>query len=263
MKGDLHCHSTASDGVLTPAELCQQAQTQGLDVLAITDHETLSGAIAATVEDVRLIAGIEIAAYRDETELHMLAYLPGKAAPALHSLLEQAQGARRRRAEIAIDRLRQQGVEVDARPVLERSGSIGRPHIADALVAAGHARSRSEAFARYLVPGTIGYVPRDRISFADVIRATHEDGGIVSLAHPLHYAHVTAAEVRRLGFDALEAYHPSAGIAEQHRLARAAHDCDLLVTGGSDFHGSESPVPVGGCVLQGEELEAFLKRLDG
>lgn len=245
---DLHLHTTASDGCLTPADLVDAAHAAGLTIISITDHDTTAGVeearSAAQARGIDLVPGIEISAVADGRDLHVLGYFIDTTSAALRAFLERQQDDRVRRVTAMVDRLAALGCPIDADPVLadaRRGRSVGRPQIALALVAAGHVRTRDEAFTRYLEPDRPAYVPRAGTPPEHVVHVVHQAGGIASLAHPgvSRRDHLIPALVEA-GLDAVEARHTDHdGIVEAHYRSLARH-YRLLVTGGSDFHGDGS-----------------------
>ena len=243
---DLHSHTTASDGLLSPAALLDAAGAAGLTVLAITDHDTTAGYLEARrlpgANALELVPGIEISAVHDGRDLHVLGYFIDPSSSGLAVFLDRQRTDRRRRVLEMAERLQSLGYAVDPRPILdmaERGRSVGRPQIAEALVAAGHVRSRDEAFPRFLEHGGPAFVPRRGASPAEVVRIIHEAGGIASLAHPGvynrdHVVDTLAAE----GLDAIEARHSDHNAETEARYRAMAARLGLLVTGGSDFHGN-------------------------
>jgi len=240
---DLHFHSTASDGVETPAQLAARAVAAGLSVAALTDHDALHG-VAELVEAARgtgLVAcgGVELSVDVDGDDVHLLGLFVDEGDPALGARLAEFREVRDRRAEAMVERLSALGVPLDlARLRAEvRDGAFGRPHVARALVAAGFVASVEEAFARYLGEGAPAYVPKAKWGLDEAIGAVRDAGGLAVLAHPVWYR--DAAELLRrgcaAGLDGLEVFHPDHDGVEEALLADAAR-LGLLVTGGSDFH---------------------------
>ncbi len=264
---DLHCHTARSDGVLEPSALLAAMREWGIAVAAITDHDTLDGyrELAATGgvstawrgvpthwADAApwpvLIPGVEInSVARDvpglrEGELHILGYGMDPADAAFEAALESQRRRRAARAEQIVERLRDLGMGIDEQlPEAMGPGvrSPGRPHIARALVSAGHAKSVDEAMTRLLGPGAPAYVPREGLDPHQAIDAIRAAGGIPSLAHfPEALERPEIVErLRAWGLGGLEAWYVSFDEALRARMARFAHDCGLLATGGSDFHG--------------------------
>ena len=242
---DLHSHTTASDGLLSPAALLDAAAAAGLTVLAITDHDTIAGYVEAThlSGTVRLdvVPGIEISAVQDGRDLHVLGYFLEPSSPQLSAFLDRLRTDRRRRVLEMTERLQSLGHPIDAQPILDaadRGRSVGRPQVAHALVEAGHVRSRDEAFHRFLEHGGPAYVPRRGASPVEVIRIIHEAGGLASIAHPGVYNRDDIIEpLASEGLDAIEARHSDHDAGTESRYRQMAARLGLLVTGGSDFHG--------------------------
>ncbi|HET7697726.1 MAG TPA: PHP domain-containing protein [Vicinamibacterales bacterium] len=245
---DLHLHTTASDGTSTPSELVSQARSAGLSIFSITDHDTTSGLDAASVPardaGLQLIAGIEITAVAGGRDVHMLGYFIDPATPRLRDFLLQQREDRLRRVHEIGARLAELGAPVDVGPIAAdaaRGRSVGRPQIADALIAAGHVGDRDEAFARFLQAGGPAFVPRRGASPEAVIALIHDAGGLASLAHP----GVTRRDdllpaLAAAGLDALEAVHADHDPASEARYRDLARTLGILVTGGSDFHGADA-----------------------
>jgi predicted metal-dependent phosphoesterase TrpH len=241
VEADLHSHTTASDGLLAPEELVRQARARGLRALAITDHDTLAGyeSVASTRHGLDLIPGVELSCDGPEGEVHILGYFvnasSSELARALGSLLE----ARRRRVRRILDALAAAGVTIHVD--VEGQGSLGRPHVARALVSAGHAKSLRDAFARYLTAGGPGHVPYETgLDPARAIRLVRDAGGVSSLAHPPASAAQDGwlATLAAAGLQAVEARHPRHSETDSESLRKAARELGLEVTGGSDFHGT-------------------------
>ena len=244
---DLHLHTTASDGRCTPRELVERAAAAGVSVMAVTDHDT-----AAAVEEVRAVAlergmqavsGIEITAVEEGRDLHVLGYLFDPLNEVLGPFLLAQRAARIARVEAIGSRLAALGVPVDVEPLVrqatrESGRSIGRPQVARAMVDAGHVADTQEAFDRWLGSGCPGCVPRAGPAPEAVIEVIHHAGGIASLAHPGKFG--LAARISLLadaGLDAVEAFHPDHDASLVGQYIQIARDLDLLLTGGSDFHG--------------------------
>jgi predicted metal-dependent phosphoesterase TrpH len=246
MRIDLHTHTTASDGLLSPEALVQAVQAAHLDVFSITDHDTLdalAGAEAhAGARGLRLIPGIELSAmWRKKFELHLLGYFFDPADPRLLGFLRARREARRTRLTAMLDRLRGMGIVVAADDVLAcaRDGNVGRPHLARVLVQRGLVGSPDEAFERYLGEGKPAYVPRPDVTMAEAIRVIHDAGGLASLAHPgLHNHDEALPDLVASGLDGIEVYHVTHPPGQVRHYRRQAERWGLVVTGGSDFHGA-------------------------
>lgn len=262
LRGDLHTHTTASDGVLTPAEVIVRAKEKGLAAVAITDHETTDGWAHEASRVPRLIGGVEVATIVDDEEFHLLGYFTKPPDIAGRLLVEIGDG-RRRRFETMLDQLQELGIDV--RPAVELppgNSSPGRPHVARALVRLGLAASVGDAFDRYLGEGGPAYVAREKVTPLEVIEAVHADFGLVTLAHPGQIkAEVPWRRLADWGLDAIEAYHPSHSPSVSRELVDVADTHGFLVTGGSDFH-DPALGTIGLPALPESRLLSFLAALD-
>jgi predicted metal-dependent phosphoesterase TrpH len=241
---DLHAHTTASDGVLEPAVLVQAAARASVDVLGITDHDTVDGIAeaqqAAVGSSTEILPGIEVSCFSGSTEIHILGLGIDPEAPGLQTWLDGLMSRRQERFHEMVERLGQMGMEIDANAILadKHSGSVGRPHIARALVAAGHAESVDEAFFRFLNKGQPAYVERYQLASREAIEWIHRAGGCAVQAHPGAMGNDNdipslAAE----GLDGIEAHHPDHNADRRQHYCLIAQELNLLTTGGSDFHG--------------------------
>ena len=193
MSADLHAHSTASDGRLTPQQLPRKAVEVGLKTLALTDHDTTAGVVVAAAASeelgLELIAGVELSADPGPAggTLHILGHFVQPGSEALERLIEQVQRSRRQRNPQIIERLQSLGVSIDWQEVAEVSGEgvVGRPHVAAVLVRKGYAKTIQDAFVRYLGEGAAAYVPKERPDPEAAIAAIHAAGGLAVLAHPI------------------------------------------------------------------------------
>jgi len=249
---DLHLHSTCSDGLLRPAELAAEVAAAGIAVASLTDHDTLEGwpefEAACREHGVVAVPGVEISTRHPTAgERHVLGYGVDPGCPALGRTLERSRSARRDRAAAIVDVLRDLGVPLALEAVLEEAAgaSVGRPHVADALVRAGLAGSRQEAFERWLGDGRPAALPRRDLAFGEAVALVHEAGGVAVLAHPSRTADVAALPAFvAAGLDGLEAWHPSLSEADRALLAGVARQHRLLLTGGSDNHGDAKGLEV-------------------
>lgn len=245
MRIDLHTHTTASDGLLSPAALVQAVQAARLDVFSVTDHDTVDGLREAETPahsaGLMLIPGIELSAFWKKVELHILGYFVDPQDANLLAFLRRMREGRRVRLQAMLSRLQAMGIVVEAGEVLARAkdGNVGRPHLARVLVQRGIVGSTDEAFERYLAEGRSAYVPRPEVTVQDAIRAIREAGGLASLAHPgLHHRDEAIPELVAAGLDAIEVYHVNHSPGLNGHYRRLAEQHGLLVTGGSDFHGA-------------------------
>jgi predicted metal-dependent phosphoesterase TrpH len=269
---DLHSHSTASDGTQSPAVVVELAAAAGLDVLALTDHDSAAGwdeaAAAAQGSGVTLVRGMEISTKHSGAGVHLLAYLPDATYPALRSELALILDGREGRLTAILSQLRLEGfdiTEAEVRDQVGRSPAIGRPHIADAMVAKGWVRDRTEAFDRWLNAGRPGYVVRYATPTAEMVRLVTSAGGASVLAHPWGRAsrHVlgpeTLAALRDAGLVGVEVDHQDHTPADRLALRGLAGDLGLVVTGASDYHGDGKVDHELGCNLTSPpELERLL-----
>lgn len=256
---DLHVHSTASDGTLTPSEIIAMAVQFGLKAIAITDHDTLAGSAAAMAGGIpstlHFLTGIEISAaappgFQVNGSVHILGYGIDPDDSALNSLLSRLKTARENRNPKIIARLNSLGMALNTEELAGIVGDAiaGRPHIAQLMMEKGLVASINEAFDRYLGKNKPGYVDKYRVPMADAINAIHAAGGIAVLAHPflndmtdpkLFEGFLQTLQSMGLGgIEAIYPDHPEAATAEYCRLAR---QYGLLITGGTDFHGDVTP----------------------
>jgi predicted metal-dependent phosphoesterase TrpH len=243
---DLHSHTLHSDGDRSPAQLFAEAKAAGVEVLAVTDHDTVFGLeecrVASEAAGVRLVNGIELSCELHGREVHVLGHFIDPRAPALEQVASGMLAERRERMEKMIALAQQMGFAgVTMERVVAASGgeNLGRPHLARALVDCGHARSISDAFDRFL--GTNGpmWVDRRRLPTAEAIRLVHEAGGTASIAHPGANG-VSRQELKALAAEALdgvEAWHPEHPPNQAEAFVRWADELGLVVTAGSDYHG--------------------------
>jgi predicted metal-dependent phosphoesterase TrpH len=241
---DLHCHSTASDGALPPTAVVEEAHRRGLHALALTDHDTVAGLAEAQAAGerlgVRIIPGVELSAVENDVETHLLG-LHLQDVGIMEQRLIALRDMRRTRAVRMVERLNALGVPVTMEQVLANAagGAIGRPHVARAVVSAGHAADMREAFDRYLGNGRPACVGKDRLSMRDAIGMVHEAGGIAVLAHPGDAANRTRlVALAAQGLDGCEVRHPSHSDEAIGRIARLVEDLGMLPSGGSDWHGT-------------------------
>jgi predicted metal-dependent phosphoesterase TrpH len=252
MRIDLHTHSSISDGTDTPSSLVDRARQVGLDVVALTDHDTVAGLDEAVRRGeqvgVRVVRGMELSCGRAGESVHLLAYGADVTFPELAAEMAKVRGGRMGRLAGVLERLAELGVPVTEEQVLAEVGqspSVGRPHIADAMVKAGHVADRTEAFERFLADGGPAHVPRYAIPVERGIDLVHDAGGVAVIAHPWG-----RGRERILPPDVLErltAEHALDGVEVDHqdhdaearvRLRALADELSLLATGSSDYHGT-------------------------
>jgi 3',5'-nucleoside bisphosphate phosphatase len=244
-KIDLHTHTTASDGVLTPTQLVKFAAHVGIGTLGITDHDTVEGLDeaqeAAEPLGIRIVPGVEFGADFKGNEVHMLGYLFDPANPALLEKLAELQEGRLGRVRRMLEKLDKFGVDISWDRVLEIAGSgvVGRPHLAQAMIEKRYVSTVDEAFELYLGHGKPAYVPRTQMTPHDCIRLVHSAGGAASLAHPtwLKNPEALLPSLVEVGLDGIETYYGAYDEPTVAWLEELARKCDLVPTGGTDFHG--------------------------
>lgn len=250
---DLHCHSTFSDGEFSPVQLLEMAAAIGLSALALTDHDTVAGLpslLAAESGTVTAVPGVEVSAMFGSDTLHILGLFVDWRCPELNRFLEPIRSSREERNRKIVRRLRNLGCDVTEEDVRARAGEdvVGRPHIAQSLVAAGCCESIPEAFEVYLGVRGKAYYKRFRPSAESAVRTVHAAGGLAVWAHPVaarDHAESTLRQrlrsLRDAGLDGIES-HYSEHTEEQTRfVSRLADEAGLLLSGGSDFHGAPMP----------------------
>jgi predicted metal-dependent phosphoesterase TrpH len=265
MRVDLHLHTNASDGQFTPSELVNLARKYSLDVIAITDHDTTDGIReaqeASSVTGTPLvIPGIELSAEDTAGDVHVLGYYVDLGSTHFEERIASFRADRYSRGQRILQRLAAMGMPLQWERVLAiaEDGSIGRPHIARALVEAGYVESVRDAFDRYLYNDGPAYVPRARLSPEEAVALIHSAAGVAVLAHPGLLPDY-AAIVRRLvpvGLDGVEVVHPSNSEKVRLNLRALAQEYRLIMTGGTDYHGPDvkehvtlgSVTPPEGCV---------------
>jgi len=269
MKADLHVHTTASDGRFSPAELVAKAAGQGMEVMAITDHDSVEG-VAPALEAVRafpslkVIPGVEIGTDVPDGEVHVLGYFINYLDDALVDKLADLRDSRRTRAKKMIAKLGHLGVHIEWERVEEiaGSGSVGRPHVAQAIMEKGYVQSLKEAFARYIGRNGPAYAEREKMTPQQVVELVVRVGGLPVLAHPADIEDLEEVipRLQRAGLAGMEVYYNAyASVTIQH-LASLARKHHLIATGGSDFHGLEhlTETPMGGVDIPPECIERLL-----
>lgn len=247
IKADLHMHSTASDGVFAPDELMKRAASLGFTHVALTDHDSMAGIPlaqeAAKALGITLIPGVELSCGAQK-EIHVLGYGFDPADEALQTFCRERVRQREVRTAAMVERLRALGKPVEMARVKELArGVMGRPHVARALLEKGYVSSISDAFDRFLKPGKPAYVPKEDVKVSEAVRLIGNAGGLAVLAHPMELKMGDAmlesliGEWKGQGLAGVEVYHPSAQNNHASFLLHLAQRENMLITGGSDFHG--------------------------
>jgi 3',5'-nucleoside bisphosphate phosphatase len=253
IRADLHLHTTASDGDLSPDRIASLAQASGLDAIAITDHDTVAGASAAEElgkrYGIRIIPGVEISIAYGPGTLHILGYFPTYPR-GFETMLERLQHARVVRLPMMIEKLNALGMDITASDVTDiaKEGQIGRPHVAKALLRKGYVRDFEDAFSRYLGKGKPAYVEKDRMGSGEAIETIRSHGGMPVLAHPFTLG-LDKKEVKGFiegltgqGLQGIEIFYPDHTKPQKKLYLGIAQELGLVATGGTDFH---SPIPGG------------------
>ena len=268
-KVDLHIHSTASDGRLAPAEIVRQAAAQGLSVIAITDHDSVAGVAPALVAAkafpwLKVIAGVEINTDVPQGEGHVLGYFIDYTNHELQATLERLRHSRLKRAQGMIAKLKNLGIHIEWQRVQEiaGSGSIGRPHIAQAMLEKGYITSLKEAFNNYISRGGPAYVEREKMTPVEAVELVLKANGLPVLAHPLTVNNVETMinELKAAGLVGIEAYYNGYNSDEIRRLVSLAEKYGLITTGGSDYHGLDAAneTMIGGVAVPMESVERLI-----
>jgi predicted metal-dependent phosphoesterase TrpH len=270
MKADLHVHSTASDGTLAPRDLVRRACALGVDILAVADHDSVSGipeaTMAATECPLTLIPAVELSAVSAGRDVHILAYFIDPLSADLLAHLVELRSVRLARAAAMVAALTAAGFEVSLDDVLQLSGggAVGRSHIARALVGAGHAESVSDAFERLIGRNGPFYVAKDSTSPEEVIRGVREMGAVPVVAHPgITRVDDLIPDLAACGLLGIEAYHADHRPEQRTFYRDMADSLGLVATGGTDFHGLSARNPDIGAVDVPEECVLRLLELGG
>lgn len=275
MRIDLHTHSTASDGTDTPAELVRNAADAGLDVVALTDHDTVGGhteALAALPAGLTLVTGAELSCRLDGVGMHLLAYLFDPEEPELSRERELVRDDRTPRAQAMVGKLRALGVDITWEQVarIAGDGSVGRPHLASALVELGVVPTVSDAFTPdWLADGGRAYAGKHELDPFDAIRLVKAAGGVTVFAHPAAVKRgrcvpeAVIAELAAAGLDGIEVDHMDHDTATRARLRALAGDLGLLTTGSSDYHGSRKTCRLGEYTTDPEIYGEITRRATG
>lgn len=273
---DLHVHSNKSDGTLSPSEVAKLAHAQGLCAIALTDHDTIAG-IKECQETGRelgleVIPGIELSADYHGKEIHILGLYLDLSNPILHETLKAFVEAREKRNQEMLAKFQALGFDITEEDLGPRDqlSIIARPHFARAMMNKGYASSMDEVFEKYITPGKPAYVQKAAPTFKTCIDLIHQVGGKAILAHPYIYKFVNQNplpmldELRYNGLDGVEVIYPKHYEPETHRLTQYCKSHNLIITGGSDFHGDNKPNLQIGCgygktEVPYELLEQFVK----
>lgn len=262
-KADLHIHTNASDGALTPSEAVKLAFENNIQVIAITDHDSIEGieeAIAVSnIYGIEVIPGIEINCEIDLEDIHILGYYINYKDARLSQILAYLMQCREKRTQKIIEALNEQGLYISLKDVKKEGGKyIGRPHIAKVLLQYGYVKSVKEAFEKYLDRGCPAYVPRAKLSPYDVIGIIKNSGGVPVLAHPgLLKSYDVIPELIKAGLQGLEAYHTKHNFKQIGEIINIARRYNLIITGGSDFHDVSLSNTIGNVAVSYDAIETL------
>lgn len=255
MFADLHLHSRFSDGTYTPEEIAAAGHQKGLDVLALTDHDTVEGcprmAEACQKLGMEFIAGAELTAEHHDIEIHLLGYFLDIENPRLLTELARFQDVRQNRIREMVSRLNHLGIPLESEAVfrLANCRAPGRPHVGRALVEAGYCRTQDEAFERFLKRHRPAWVPKFKMSACQAVELIHDSGGLAVMAHPgLNRTDEIIPDLVNAGLDGIECFHTKHGTSTVEHYLTIAEKHRLLVTGGSDCHGLSKGKPLIGTI---------------
>lgn len=266
MRFELHCHSTCSDGTETPAQVAARAAARGVEVFALTDHDTCAGAAAVALPGARVVRGVEMSCDDNGRTIHVLAYDRGGDWAPLEARLDAVRAARVNRLRVMAARLEHRGVRLDVDALLAQAGSraVGRPDLARAMVAAGAASSMKDAFSRHLYDNGPVDVPHAALPITEALALGRAAGAAMALAHPHLYDERGVALLRAhrdAGLTGVEAFHGMYDARERGRWLAVADQLGLVCTGGSDWHGPDDSIAQPGVDLPPERSDALVRWL--
>jgi len=268
-KVDLHIHSTASDGRFSPADIVHQAIEQGLSVIAITDHDSVDGIALALIAaksfpELKVIPGIELSTDVPQGEIHVLGYFIDYTNLEFQTTLDGLRNSRFHRAQGMVAKLKNLGIHIDWERVQEiaGTGTIGRPHIAQAMLEKGYISSMKEAFTKYISRDGPAYVEREKMTPVEAVEIILKFNGLPVLAHPFTTSNpeIMIVELKAAGLIGIEVYYNSYTADEINELISFADRYGLIATGGSDYHGLEAAneTMLGGVDVPIESVEQLI-----
>ncbi|MBA3814948.1 MAG: PHP domain-containing protein [Parachlamydiaceae bacterium] len=275
-RADLHCHSTCSDGSLSPIEIIQLAKKIGLSALSITDHDTIeaykSAFPAAKEAGIALLPGVEFSAMLNNVSVHVLGYGFAIDEPIIQTFCNQHFERRHQRNREILKLLDKHGMPISEEELIEAcpfnleqpfKHSTGRPHIALAMIKKGYINNIYDAFARYLAEGKSCYAQGAPFSVEETIDIIHRSKGIAIIAHPhLQKSNRVIKKLLEMNFDGMESYYGNFPLQRHQKWLQIALNKNWLITGGSDFHGTIKPhIPLGCSWIDEEKYQAVLNKL--
>ncbi len=267
-RADLHIHSIASDGKLTPADIVREAAGRGLSFIALTDHDSIDGIVSAQAAacaftGLKVIPGVEISTDIPHNEIHILGYFIDYTDPEFNAALQKFKNSRLQRGQKMVAKLKRLGINIDWQRVMEiaSGSSIGRPHIAQAMLEKGYITSFKQAFTEYLGHDRPAYVAREKMTPTEAVALIIKAKGLPVLAHPLTLTDPEAMtmELKAGGLVGIEAYYNGYTSEEVDRLVTIADRHGLIATGGSDYHGLDpTETAIGGTDLPMAAVERLI-----
>jgi predicted metal-dependent phosphoesterase TrpH len=266
MKADLHVHSNYSDGTMSIEEIRKYAKTKDLSVVAITDHDNLkSSEIISSLEEVLMLIGVELSTYHNNENIHILGYFYNNNVNSIEIInyLNELRVKRDKRIYTIIEKLKEfYNININYEDVIKFShGAIGRVHVAKAI-SEKYGCTLDEAFDRYIGNNAKGYVPTTNFCTKDAIDMLHRNNAIAVIAHPGHIKNNLVEDIVKLGVDGIEAYYPEHSKEDIFKYLDIAERYDLLVTGGSDFHGIGVREDLGASTISDKDIEKLLNKLN-
>lgn len=274
-KGDFHLHTKASDGKLSPKELVNLAKKEGVDIIAVTDHDTLGGIDEAIIEGknigIKVIPGIELSTLYENKNVHVLGYFKSieQINSSFKDYLEEMNKYRAYRGKKIVENLHSMfDINLDYKIILEDAhGIVARPHIARAIVNAGYNYTWDYIFENLISENSPAYVPNKKLSTEDGIKLLKSIGALTVLAHPIFIKDIDINQLLQLPFDGIEAIYSSNGLEDTERFKTYAKEYNKIISAGSDFHGitkndSKHAATVGEVFLAEKEIKIFLDKLN-
>lgn len=267
MKADLHNHTIHSDGILTPTELLNYARKQRVNIIAVTDHDSIKAVEEIKENKLPIIIGTELSTYSKGENIHLLGYfIHNEIPPKMIETLNYFTEKRKERVIEMIKRLKQHfNLELKYEDILKfADGAISRTHVAKALEEKYQIPYR-EIFDKYIGDDCLAYVKTENLDFKDAIDLLHQNNAIAVIAHPVHIKKNNIEDLIKLGVDGIEAYYPSNEIEDEKKFLKLAKKYKLLVTGGSDFHSypeSSEMKELGYSTISGKDLDLFLNKIE-
>lgn len=268
---DLHMHSNFSDGVHPPSKLIEMAKEKGLVAISLTDHDILDGIVeakkAADEVGIEVLTGVELSCEFGGRDLHVLGYGIDPEHAGFQEMLRMFRETRHKRGIKIIEKLNALGISIEPSEVMAQAGqgALGRPHIAKALVEGGHVSRTQEAFDKYIADGGPAYVPKYKMNPPEAIEHIHAAGGLAFIAHPGVFLEKTEGiyDLIEQGFDGIEVYHPTHKEDTRRTLKSIALEKDMLVSGGTDYHGFPGrDLEIGSVEITYEIVEDIKARLN-